>query len=39
MGLILYDPVECISPHALDRQNGILRAVAILDIITDAFCE
>ena len=30
---------ECVTPSALARQNGVLRASAILDILTDAFCE
>ena len=33
---MLYPLVECVTPSALARQNGILRASTTLDIFTDA---
>ncbi|KAI4255553.1 MAG: hypothetical protein L6R42_006673 [Xanthoria sp. 1 TBL-2021] len=30
-------PVKCVSPSALKRQNAALRAVSILDILSDLF--
>ncbi|KAK3171317.1 hypothetical protein OEA41_003401 [Lepraria neglecta] len=29
--------VKCVTPAALSRENGVLKATAILDIVTDAF--